>query len=115
MPLETIRMMEPFWTRLNACGFITGNKRRKLTTAEYDDTQLHIYLNSQWTETSLTILRLTDMLKKHYQKSHVYGINARLTDQLRKKSDLYFIRELNDFQSAYDAFIVNKISSGEIQ
>lgn len=109
MPLETIRMMEPFWTRLNASGFITGNKRRKLTTAEYDDTQLHIYLNSQWTETSLTILRLTDMLKKYYQKSHVYGINARLTDQLRKKSDLYFIRELNDFQSAYDAFLTAHI------
>ena len=109
MPKDVIRAMDSFWAKLNTYGFITGSKRKKLTTAVYDETELHIYLNSQWTETSLTILRLTDLLKKHFTESHVYGINARLTDQLRKKSNLYSIRELNDCQAAYDAFLTAHI------
>ena len=109
MPKEVIRTMNSFWARLNTYGFITGSKRKKLTTAVYDETELHVYLNSQWKETSLTILRLTDMLKRHYPESHVYGINARLTDQLRKQGSLYSIRELNDCQTAYEAFLTAHI------
>ena len=109
MPKSVIRAMGPFWAELNTHGFITGSKRKKLTTAEYDETQLHVYLNSQWKETSLVILKLTELLKQHYRESHVYGINARLTEQLRNKSRLYGIRELNDSQMAYDAFLTAHI------
>lgn len=109
MPLakHTIETMKPLWETLLKIGMITRQKRDGLIIEQYTEETYQFFMKNQITENNLLIERMTWLLRNAYPDSQVYGINARLTDVMRKANDLPRIRDLNDMQQAYDAFLAS--------
>ena len=113
MPIAktTIQYMSVYWDRLCRAGLISGQKNTNLRIYEYNQDTYGYFMSRQLAENSLLIERFTQILNKYFNESTIYAINARLTDLLRKEKKLYYIRSLNDLQSAYDAFLTAHIGS----
>lgn len=107
MPLSkyTIRNMRPFWETLLGIGMVTRQKFNGLIIEEYTEETYQFFLKNQITENNLLIERMTWLLRNAFPNSIAYGINSRLTDLMRKANDAPRIRDLNDMQQAYDAFL----------
>ena len=116
MPEEIIQKMSGFWGMLHTHGLITFAKLGSLLKSEYTDDDLHYYLRRQWTGTGLIMENLTRLLKEYYtcrqgSTVNVYGINAKLVNQFRNAGNNYYIKNLNDAQQMYDAFLTAHIGS----
>ena len=108
---HTISTMRPFWEHLRDSGLMAGHKFNGLIIDQYDEDTYRYFFRNQLTANSLLIEKMTWILKKKYTESVIYGINARLTEQFRKKQDLYKIATMNNMQQAYDAFLTANIGS----
>ena len=117
MPMDIIQKMCAFWDVLHTHAFITYAKYNSLIKSEYTEDDLHYYLRRQWTETGLIMENLTRLLKEYYANRpggsmvNVYGINAKLVTQFRNAGNNYYIKNLNDAQQAYDAFLTAHIGA----
>lgn len=120
MPNEIIEKMSPFWEELYKNAFISFLAKERLQKNKYTEQELHYFLRRQWTETSLIMENLTRLLKSYYSGRsreeqpvdvHVYGINSKLVTQIRNANQLYYIKNLNDAQQTYDAFVTAHIGS----
>ena len=106
---RVIQKMAGFWNDLYRAGLISGTKLHRLSIRVYDQDMIRTYLTRQLMETSRISMTLTDLLKSHYLHTHVYGINARLTENLRTMQGMPVIRDLNDMTQVFDAFLTAHI------
>jgi CRISPR-associated endonuclease Csn1 len=103
--------MRPFWEKLRSAGMMTGTKFNGLIIDQYDENTYRFYMKNQLMENSLLVERMTWILRTKYTESIVYGLNARLTNGIMKANNLYKIKDLNDMQQAYDAFLTAHIGA----
>ena len=94
-----------WWNYLRANHLISDKKYRNLTRRSVENRELLGFINRQLVETSQIIKHVTDLFRLHFPDTHVFGINARLSSNLRNQYGLLKIRELNDTHHAYDAFL----------
>ncbi len=109
MPDLIIRTMHGQWEKLNRAGLLSGSKFSRLEMRAYDANVLSSFASRQLGERGRMVCALTDVLKAHYDRSHVYGINARLTQQLRQSEHFYALGDLNDMTQVFDAFLTAHI------
>ena len=102
---RVIQAMSSFWSDLQRAGLISGTKLHRLQMRSYDPELIRDYLMRQLLETSRISMTFTDVLKRHYITSHIYGINARLTQSIRNTEGLTAITDLNDMTQVFDAFL----------
>ena len=111
VPDEVIRRMAPMWQEMHRAGLLSAAKLSRLMVRVYDEQLLQVYVTSQLTETSRMAKVLRDMLHAHYTGTHVYGINARLTQSIRASEGLPVMRSLNDMTQVFDAFLTAHIGT----
>lgn len=104
MPHTIVKSMNAFWQDLHESGLITGVKYGKLTTTVYNEAELAAQVDSQLTAKTHLITTVTDLIGNHYPGTHVYGINAALTEKIRRACDVLTIRDINDMLPAQNAF-----------
>nr|WP_311134640.1 type II CRISPR RNA-guided endonuclease Cas9 [Pediococcus pentosaceus] len=106
--------MKSFWMRLQAHRLISKRKLNNLMTdpGSIGKYTMQGFVRRQLVETSQVIKLTANILGAIYGgNTDIVEIPAKLTHQMREKFNLYKVREVNDYQHAFDAYLTTFVGN----
>lgn len=100
---DTIKARKPYWEYLNKQKLIGKKKLNNLQNKWKDN--LPRFISRQLVETRQITKHVTNILNSKYKETNIYSVRANMISELRKKYDLFKVRDLNDCHHVHDAFL----------
>lgn len=95
-----------FWGQLCDKNFITKEKYNRLVrTDAFSDEEKASFISRQLVETRQGTKAITQVLQQAFPQARVVFVKAGVVSDLRKKFEIYKVRELNDTHHAKDAYL----------
>lgn len=108
---KVIQKMHPIWENLYKRGLIGAKKFRNLSRNKFNEDELKGFINRQLVDTRQISKHLANLFNEVYLNTSIITIRSQLISDLRKKYDLYKLREINDYHHAHDAYLACSLAT----